>query len=174
MKALLLPFIILTVFCGTGYSQNAKIGNHPFFASLLEGSWTESGEILQPQGSVPGSSTSEARAILNGHWIQQDGEALFGSLKWNWRWMFSLAKTKDGKEVIRARYIDTNGQTTDYVGEFISEGKILRLLHTLSEDTKSVVQVANKDDGSRLIEVAIVDKEGKVTLQYRAIGKKDS
>ena len=171
-------FLLLSLFVAFAFtpvhSEDATIEKHPFFASMIGGSWTEVGEMAQPQGAVSGRSTSQTVAILGGQWLQQDGKASFGSATWDWRWMFRLAKTQDGKEVVQARYIDTNGQVADYLGEIVGEGNVLRLVRSLSESVKNVVQVTNQADGSRLVEVALIDDAGKTSLQYKAVGKKDS
>lgn len=167
---LLLPLLIT----GSALAQNRTIDEHPFFASMLEGSWTETGEMVQPQGAASGKATSKTVAVLDGQWLEQNGSAEFGNLSWKWRWMFRLATTNDGKEVVQARYVDTNGQVADYIGEIINDGKVLRLTRPLNESVRNVVQVTNQEDGSRLIEVALVDTSDKVSVQYRAIGKKDS
>lgn len=174
MRLLFACFVVASALPSAARSQDTTIAEHSFFAPMIGGSWTETGEMVQPQGAVAGKSTSETQAVLDGQWLQQDGAAEFGSTSWKWRWMFRLARTRDGKEVIQARYIDTNGQVADYLGEFVNDGKSLRLARSLSETVRNVVQVTNQEDGSRLIEVALVDSAGKTSLQYRAIGKKDS
>ncbi len=88
--------------------------------------------------------------------------------------MFQLVTTKDGKVIVQARYIDTNGQVADYLGEFVNEGKSLRLARSLSETVKNVVQATNQEDRDRLAEVAMVNSAEKTSLQYKALGKKDS
>lgn len=153
-------------------AQERIIADHPFFAPMIGGSWTETGELALPEGAVSGSSTSETQVVLGGQWLQQDGKASFGEATWEWRWMFRLARTSDGKEVVQARYLDTNGQVSDYLGEIVGEGKVLRLSRPLDETVRHVVQVTNQEDGTRLIEVAIVDGEGKANVQYRAVGRK--
>ena len=127
MKAHLTILLLTFLYSGHGLSQNQAIADHPFFALMIGGTWTEAGEMALPQGAVSGKSTSEAKAIMDGQWIQQDGKAEFGSTTWEWRWMFRLATTKDGKQIVQARYIDTNGQVSDYFGEFVKDGKALRL-----------------------------------------------
>ncbi|MEM9015911.1 MAG: hypothetical protein AAGC68_02775 [Verrucomicrobiota bacterium] len=168
------PILALAiVLLSPGLAQEGTIAEHPFFASLIGGSWTETGEVVLPQGATAGSSTSEATTVLGGQWIQQDGKATFGEASWEWRWMFRLATTPDGKEIVQARYMDTNGQVADYLGEFVADGNGLRLSRSLSETVRHVVMVTNQEDDGRLIEVAIVDAEGKANVQYRALGKKD-
>lgn len=174
MKVLTIHLLIALTLTGSALSQNRTIAEHPFFASMLEGSWTEAGEMVQPQGAVAGKSTSKTKAVLNGQWLQQDGTAEFGSSTWEWRWMFRLATTNEGKEVVQARYLDTNGQIGDYIGEIVNEGTVLRLSRPLSDTVRNVVQVTNREDGSRLVEVALIDKSDQVSLQYKAVGKKDS
>ena len=173
MKTFLAILLLTVIFSGHGISQDQTIAEHPFFKPMIGGTWTESGEMALPQGAVSGKSTSEAKAVMDGQWIQQDGKAEFGSTTWEWRWMFRLAATQNGKQVVQARYIDTNGQVSDYLGEFVKEGKGLRLSRSLSETVKNVILVSNQDDGSRLVEVAIIDNTGKTTLQYKALGKKN-
>ena len=173
MRSLSACFLFSLLLVGSSIGQDSLISKHPFFSPMLDGSSTEKGEMALPQGAVAGESTSEAKAILGGQWIQQDGKAAFGSTNWEWRWMFRLAKTQDGKEVVQARYMDTNGQVADYLGEIMNDGKVLRLSRSLSETVKNVIQVTNQDDGGRLVEVAIIDNTGKTSLQYKALGKKN-
>jgi len=166
---LFLPAILVNLAMG----EETTIAEHPFFKPILEGAWTEEGEMATPQGVAKGKSTFEAKTVLDGQWIQQDGSAKFGSIAWEWRWMFRLVKVAEDQQVVQARYIDTNGQVADYLGEVIAEGKALRLSRSIGEGAKNVITVSHQEGGARLVEVANVDASGKATLQYKALGRKD-
>ena len=166
--------LALIITSGLAEAEEAKIADHPFFSPMLKGTWTESGQMAVAGKAVEGKSVSKSQSILGGFWIQQDGDAEFGTAKWTWRWMFRLRQTEAGKEIVQARYLDSKGQTTDYIGEWNEAKTSLRFLKPINETTRSLIQVTNDKTGRRLIEVGTVDQAGKVTLQYKALGVMDS
>lgn len=93
MKAILASLSLISLTTGTGLSQPQTIADHPFFASMIGGTSTETGEMVQAGRAVAGKSTSDTGSVLGGQWLQQDGTAAFGDSSREWRWMFRLVAT---------------------------------------------------------------------------------
>ncbi len=170
-----LAILAIAILPSLSFTQDAppKIADHPLFTSMLDGTWTETGEVLLDGQAVKSENKSTCKLVLNGTWFQQDGTGTFGEKKIEWRWMFRLVKAKDGRTLIQARFIDDSGQVSDFIGAFNNDETGVRLERQINDTTKQIIVVShNKENTERKIQSAIVTSDGKQTVIYNATGTK--
>lgn len=152
LLVLLASFLI-----GPGFAQEApKTSDHPLF-SALTGEWSEQGALVPGPGAAPiqGGARSVAKPAFGGLWIEQEGIAEYGPVKWEYRWMYRLL---DGGRVF-ATYVDS-------IGQYIT------LQANLADGGKSTAQLTVQEDGSLLIQNLNTKPDGSVAVRYQATAKK--
>ncbi|NNE94055.1 MAG: DUF1579 family protein [Verrucomicrobiales bacterium] len=165
---LLTALILIPFLSFAQENPEPKTAEHPFFKAAA-GKWIEEGVVVPNANSQPieGKAVSVTAPVLDGIWVQQDGMAEYGPIRWKYRWMFRV-KILDGKEQIYALYIDSMGQQIQYFGNYDADAKRIQLVGKLPDGGEGRSQVTIQDNGTLLIQSVLVNPQGETGVRYQA------
>lgn len=159
-----LALFITTSLIGFGHALEVKTAEHPFFREML-GNCVEKGKVVAPGSGkvIPLAVEMKLQPVQDGLWVQEDGTASGPGLRFTFRWMFRVVE-REGKQIVFARYIDSNGQANEYLGGFAGPDRLVLKRKTNQGEFTTAVNRIAEGRWTVATSLKLADSENSIVL----------